>query len=83
MLYEIQTVWPREGCVLRVQLRDGQRFEIDFSNKLRTVRFGRLKDPGFFSTAVAEEDYVVWGGGELRVGVSELMELPGFPTERA
>ena len=23
------------------------------------------------------------GGGELRVGVSELMELPGFPTERA
>jgi len=49
--------------------------KVNFTGKLKTVKYGELADEAFFNTARTYGDYVVWGGGRLRLTVKELMEV--------
>ena len=71
----ILTVVPLKGYRLYMELESGGNATVDLSGKLHTAKYAELADEAFFKTAVTDGDYVVWGGGRLRVTVNELMEV--------
>lgn len=71
----IQSVVPLKGYRLYMELESGSSATVDLSGKLYTAKYAELADEAFFKTAVTDGDYVVWGGGRLRVTVNELMEV--------
>ncbi len=71
----IQAVVPLKGYRLYMELESGSSATVDLSGKLCTAKYAELADEAFFKTAVTDGDYVVWGGGRLRVTVNELMEV--------
>jgi len=60
---------------LFMEMEGGSTATVDLSAKLHTAKYAELADIGFFNTAVTDGDYVIWGGGRLRLTVNELMEV--------
>jgi hypothetical protein len=71
----IKAVLPMKGYRLFMEMEGGSTATVDFSGKLRTAKFAELADEAFFKTAATDGDYVVWGGGRLKLTVNELMEI--------
>ncbi|MDR3645018.1 MAG: DUF2442 domain-containing protein [Clostridia bacterium] len=71
----IKSVRPMDNHCLFVEMEGGSTAAVDFSCKLHTIKFAELADEALFQTAVTDGDYVVWGGGRLRITAGELMDV--------
>jgi len=71
----IKSVVPLKGYRLFMEMTSGSSVTIDLSVKLDTMKYAELADEELFNTARTDGDYVVWGGGRLRLTVKELMEV--------
>jgi len=71
----IKTVLPMRDCQLFMEMESGSMVTVNLSPKLDTMKYASLSDRDFFRTAKTDGNYVVWGGGRLRVTVNELMEV--------
>lgn len=70
----ITEVFPGDDYVLTVRLDNHQDVTIDFTKKLRTLRFGELRTPENFRSAKTDGRSVYWPRG-LALNLSEIMEL--------
>jgi hypothetical protein len=71
----IKTVLPMKDYRLFLEMEGGSTATVDLSDRLHTIKFAELADEAFFKTAVTDGDYIIWGGGRLRLTVNELMEV--------
>ncbi|HWR60691.1 MAG TPA: hypothetical protein VN580_03720 [Clostridia bacterium] len=71
----IKTVLPMKDYRLFMEMEGGSTVTVDLSGKLQTMKYAELADEALFRTAVTDGDYVVWGGGRVRLTVGELMEV--------
>lgn len=71
----IKTVMPAKDYRLLLEMEGGSIVIVDLSTKLKTMKYSELANEEFFKTAVTDGDYVIWGGGRLRLTVNELMEV--------
>ena len=71
----IKTVLPMKDYRLFMEMESGSTITVDLSGKLHTMKYAELADKAFFKTATTDGDYVIWGGGRLRLTVNELMEV--------
>lgn len=71
----IRSVMPMKDYRLFMEMESGSSVTVNLSGKLKTMKYAELIDEAFFNTAMTDGDYVVWGGGRLRLTVKELMEV--------
>ncbi|HPW40203.1 MAG TPA: DUF2442 domain-containing protein [Bacillota bacterium] len=71
----IRTVLPMKDYRLFMEMEGGSTVIVDLSGKLQTAKYAELADEAFFRTAVTDGDYVLWGGGRVRLTVGELMDV--------
>ncbi len=71
----IKSVVPMKDYRLFMEMAGGSNVTVDLSGKLETMKYADLADETFFKTAETDGDYVIWGGGRLRLTVNELMEI--------
>lgn len=71
----IRAVLPLKDYRLFMEMEGGSTATVDLSGKLRTAKYAELAETAFFRTAETDGDYVIWGGGRLRLTVNELMEV--------
>ena len=71
----IKTVLPIKDFRLLLEMEGGSIVIVDLSTKLNTMKYAELASEKFFKTVVTDGDYVIWGGGRLRLTVNELMEV--------
>jgi len=58
-----------------MEMESGSSLIIDLSVKLNTMKYKELTDEALFKTASTDGNYVIWGGGRVRLTVKELMEV--------
>ncbi|MDX9871063.1 MAG: DUF2442 domain-containing protein [Clostridia bacterium] len=71
----IRSVTPLKGYRLFMEMESGSTATVDLSGKLCTAKYAELADEALFNTAATDGNYVVWGGGRIRLTVNELMEV--------
>ncbi|MEL7610395.1 MAG: hypothetical protein AAGU74_12960 [Bacillota bacterium] len=71
----IRAVMPLKDYRLFMQMESGSSVTVDLSVKLHAMKYAELVDEAFFRTAETDGDYVIWGGGRLRLTANELMEV--------
>lgn len=71
----IKSVLPMKESRLFMEMEGGSSVIVDLSDKLHTMKYAELSEEEFFKTAVTDGDYVIWGGGRMRITVNELMEV--------
>lgn len=71
----IRTVLPMKGHRLFMEMEGGSIVTVDLTNKLHTMKYAELSEEALFMTATTDGDYVIWGGGRLRLTVNELLEV--------
>ena len=71
----IKAVVPMKDHRLFMEMESGSSVTVDLSVKLKTMKYAELADEELFKTAETDGDYVLWGGGRLRLTVNELMEV--------
>lgn len=71
----IKAVLPMKDRRLFMEMEGGSTVTVDLSGKLRTAKYAELDDETLFFTAETDGDYVIWGGGRIRLTVNELMEV--------
>ncbi|MPM01860.1 hypothetical protein SDC9_48100 [bioreactor metagenome] len=71
----IKKVLPLKDYRLFMEMEGGSTVTIDLSGKLCTMKYAELADEAFFNTAETDGDYVIWGGGQIRLTVKELMDI--------
>ena len=71
----IRAVIPLKDYRLFMELESGSSVIVDLSTKLKTIKYLPLSDTNMFETAETDGDYVMWGGGQTKVSVKELMDL--------
>jgi len=74
----IKEVLPLKGYRLFMVMEGGSIVTIDFSDKLHTMKYAELADEAFFYTAKTDGDYVIWGSGQIRLTVKELLDIVFF-----
>jgi two-component system chemotaxis response regulator CheY len=66
------------GCRLEVTMETGTTIYFDFSSRLGTVRFGKLKDEELFLSVRTDGNYLIFdkaGSMPLKIAASEFMDL--------
>lgn len=76
----IRAVSPLKSCRLLMEMDSGSSVIVDLSIKLNTMKYRELSSEALFDSVVTNGDYVIWGGGRVKVTVSELMEIVLFGT---
>ncbi len=71
----IKSVLPMKGYRLFMEMESGSSLIIDLSVKLHAMKYKELADEALFKTASTDGNYVIWGGGRVRLTVNELMEV--------
>ena len=71
----IKTVVPMKDYRLFMEMDGGSTITVDLSVKLNTMKYADLKNEDFFMTAETDGDYVIWGGGQMKLTVNELIEV--------
>jgi len=74
----VRTVVPMKDYRLFMEMESGSSVIVDLSVKLDTMKYKDLEDEQVFRDAKTDGDYIVWGGGRVRVTVKELMEVVLF-----
>ncbi len=71
----IKAVLPLKDYRLLMEMESGSVVVVDLSDKLKTMKYVELTDQTLFKTVGTDGDYVIWGGGRLKLTVNELMEV--------
>lgn len=80
-MVSIKSAAPLSGHRVEVQLNNGHSVTVDFTGKLHTVRFGKLKDEEFFRNFTVIDDFVIRWGRILEVSLNEVFELAQTSAE--
>lgn len=61
---------------LKLMFPNGSEAVVDLKHRVNAIRFGRLAEPGLFSTARIEDSEVVWDDGTvcIRASINELLD---------
>lgn len=59
---------------IEVLLSTGENIEVDFSNRLKTIRFGKLEDESFFACVETDGEMIRWGH-EIEMSLREIMDM--------
>ena len=59
----LSKVTPLPGFLLVLQFKNGSIAVVNMIKRVKTLRFSRLTDVGFFATAKACGDRIVWSDG--------------------
>jgi hypothetical protein len=73
-LGHIHSINTKEDYRMEILLDNGSSISLNFKNRLRTIRFSLLADPGFFALAVTDGSFIRWGN-KVEISLSELFEL--------
>lgn len=77
----ISKVVPYNDYRILVELTNGHSIIIDFESKLDTLRFCMLENKDVFRRVYTDGFSILWNEGELKVSMSEIMEMLQFkPT---
>ena len=77
----ISKVVPYDDYRILVELTNGHSIIIDFESKLDTLRFCMLENKDVFRRVYTDGFSILWNEGELKVSMSEIMEMLQFkPT---
>jgi hypothetical protein len=71
----IRAIVPMKGRRLFMDMESGSGVIVDLSVKLRTMKYRELEKEPLFLDVKTDGDYVIWGGGLVKVTVKELMEI--------
>ena len=71
----IRLVAPLKDYRLFMEMESGSTVTVDLSAKLHTIKYGLLENEALFFNVATDGDYVMWGGGRVRVSVQELMDV--------
>ncbi len=71
----IRSVTPMKGYRLYLEMESGSSVTVDLSGKLHTMKYAALSDETLFYSAVTDGDFVIWGGGLVRVTAGELVDI--------
>jgi hypothetical protein len=71
---QIESVVPKEHYRLEIRLDNGNSIDLNFMNRLSTVRFARLSDKVFFSRATTDGTCIRWDH-EIEISISEVFQL--------
>lgn len=74
----IKTVVPLKGHRLFIELESDSNMIVDLSVKLHTMKYKELEDEKLFFDVRADDDYVIWGNGRVKVTIQELVEVALF-----
>jgi hypothetical protein len=71
----IRAVIPMKDHRLFMEMESGSSIIVDLSVKLDAMKYKDLADEQIFNDVETDGDYVIWGGGRVRVTVKELMDV--------
>lgn len=71
----IKAVLSMKDYRLFMEMESGSSVIVDLSVRLKTMKFKELEDVILFKNVKTDGDYVIWGGGQLKLTVNELMEV--------
>lgn len=71
----IKAVVPMKDYRLFMEMESGSSVIVDLSVKLDTIKYGELEDEALFRKVRTDGDYVIWGDGQVKVTVRELMDV--------
>jgi len=71
----IKAVVPLKDYRLFMEMESGSNVTVDLSGKLHTMKYAELANEALFKTVKTDGDYVIWGGGRIRLTANELMEV--------
>ncbi len=74
----ISRVVPYDDYRILVELTNGNSIIIDFELKLDTLRFCMLENKDVFKRVYTDGFSLLWNKGELRVSMSEIIEMLQF-----
>ena len=73
---EIKEVHTQKDYRLEVILDNGSNIVLNLQPKLHTMRFGLLRDPGFFQCAKTDGSMIYWDG-KVELSLNEVFEILG------
>jgi Protein of unknown function (DUF2442). len=71
----IKAVVPMKDYRLFMEMESGSSVTVDLSVRLKTMKYAELEDVTLFKNVKTDGDYVIWGGGRVKLTVNELMEV--------
>ena len=71
----IKSVVPLKDHRLFMEMEGGSIVTVDLSVKLHTMKYATLADETLFRDVSTDGNYVIWGGGKIKLTVKELMEV--------
>lgn len=71
----IRAIVPLKDYRLFMNMESGSSVTVDLSVKLDTMKYAELADETLFKDVKTDGDYIIWGGGRLRLTVTELLEV--------
>jgi len=70
----IKKVIAKENHRLEILLDNNNSVTMDFTDRLETVRFGKLSDEIYFHEVYTDGNYVKWGN-EIEISVNEVLQM--------
>ena len=72
-----KSVTALPGYKLKVEMGTGALIDFDFTTRLRSVRFGTLKNEAVFSTACTDGNFILFEkeGEAVKISPDEFMDL--------
>lgn len=74
MMTSILYVIPMKDHKLKINLENGSHIILNLQRKVRTIRFGILKDPDVWEMAANSPTSITWGE-HLSVTLAEVLEI--------
>ncbi len=71
----IRAVVPLNDFRLFLDMESKANVIVDLSIKLHTMKYKELENESLFQSVKTDGDYVIWGGGCVKVTVKELMDI--------
>ena len=73
-MIRITEVHPKEDYQLEVILDNGSSIMLNLQPKLKTLRFGLLRDVDFFQCADTDGSMIRWDG-KVEISISEVFQM--------
>ena len=70
----IKEVHPKKDYQLEVLLDNGSAIVLDLEPKLKTLRFGLLRDTEFFQCAETDGSMIQWDG-KVEISIGEVFQI--------
>ena len=71
----IKSVVPLTNYRLLLEMNSTSSVIVDLSIKLHTMKYKELQDENLFTDVETDGDYVIWGGGRVKITVNELLDV--------